>query len=129
MNHAGEITPLVDMVRPHVAIVTNVAPVHLEYFANVEEIAKAKAEIFSGLVPGGVAIINRDIETFNRLEAAAKASRRAMSSASASPSAADAHLMKFDPEQDFSRIAARVLRQRIVISASARRASIWRSTP
>ena len=46
MNHAGEITPLTDLVRPHIAIVTTVAAAHLEFFASVEEIAEAKAEIF-----------------------------------------------------------------------------------
>ena len=57
MNHAGEITPLTKMVRPHVAIVTTVEAVHLEHFASVEKIAEAKAEIFSGLEPPGVAVI------------------------------------------------------------------------
>ncbi len=60
MNHAGEITPLVAMVRPHVAIVTTVEPVHLEFFDSVDDIARAKAEIFSGIVSGGTAVINRD---------------------------------------------------------------------
>ncbi len=60
MNHAGEIEPLTRMVRPHVALVTTVEPVHLEYFKDVEEIARAKAEIFLGVEPGGAAIINRD---------------------------------------------------------------------
>ncbi len=46
MNHAGEITPLVAMVRPHVALVTTVEPVHIEHFPNIEGIAHAKAEIF-----------------------------------------------------------------------------------
>jgi UDP-N-acetylmuramoyl-tripeptide--D-alanyl-D-alanine ligase len=60
MNHSGEITPLTEMVRPHVAIITTVEPVHLAYFKSVEEIAEAKAEIFTGLVPGGTAILPRD---------------------------------------------------------------------
>ncbi len=60
MNHAGEITPLAELVRPHVAIITTVEPVHLDYFGSVAEIAEAKAEIFSGLVPGGTAILQRD---------------------------------------------------------------------
>lgn len=47
MNHAGEIEPLVKMVRPHVAIITTVEPVHLEFFSGIEAIADAKAEIFS----------------------------------------------------------------------------------
>jgi UDP-N-acetylmuramoyl-tripeptide--D-alanyl-D-alanine ligase len=61
MNHAGEITPLVKMVRPHVAVVTTVAPVHLEFFDSVASIARAKGEIFLGVEPGGAAIINGDI--------------------------------------------------------------------
>ena len=72
MNHAGEITPLSAMVRPQVAVVTTVAPVHLEFFPSVEAIADAKAEIFGGLNPGGTAVINRDIDTFDRLAAAAE---------------------------------------------------------
>lgn len=64
MNHAGEITPLTALVRPHVAIVTTVEPVHLEFFGTTEKIAEAKAEIFGGLEPGGVAVINRDNEHF-----------------------------------------------------------------
>ncbi|MFZ4807842.1 MAG: UDP-N-acetylmuramoylalanyl-D-glutamyl-2,6-diaminopimelate--D-alanyl-D-alanine ligase [Hyphomicrobiaceae bacterium] len=60
MNHAGEITPLTAMVRPHVAIVTTVEAVHLEHFESVAGIADAKGEIFTGLEPGGVAIINCD---------------------------------------------------------------------
>ncbi|MDQ0315310.1 UDP-N-acetylmuramoyl-L-alanyl-D-glutamate--2,6-diaminopimelate ligase [Amorphus orientalis] len=60
MNHAGEITPLTRMVRPHVAVVTTVGPVHIEFFDSVEDIARAKAEIFLGLEPGGVAVVNGD---------------------------------------------------------------------
>jgi UDP-N-acetylmuramoyl-tripeptide--D-alanyl-D-alanine ligase len=60
MNHAGEITPLTAMVRPDVALITTVEPVHLEYFPNVEAIARAKGEIFSGVVAGGAAVLNRD---------------------------------------------------------------------
>ena len=73
MNHAGEITPLVKMVRPHVAVITTVAPVHLEFFASVEDIARAKAEIFVGVEPGGAAVINGDIPEVNLLAAMAEA--------------------------------------------------------
>ena len=73
MNHPGEITPLVKMVRPHVVIVTTVEPAHLEYFGSIEEIADAKAEIFSGLEAGGAAILNHDNSQFARLEKAALA--------------------------------------------------------
>ncbi|KAA0076845.1 UDP-N-acetylmuramoylalanyl-D-glutamyl-2,6-diaminopimelate--D-alanyl-D-alanine ligase [Tardiphaga sp. P9-11] len=72
MNHAGEIETLVRMVRPHFAVITTVEPVHLEFFAGVEAIADAKAEIFSGLEPDGVAILNRDNSQFARLQKSAK---------------------------------------------------------
>lgn len=67
MNHPGEITPLVRMVRPHVALLNNVAPVHLAAFRNVEEIAYAKAEIFEGLSCGGIAILDRDNDWYDLL--------------------------------------------------------------
>lgn len=73
MNHPGEIIPLVAMVRPHVAIVTTVELVHAGHFASVAEIADAKAEIFTGLEPGGTAVLNRDNRYFRRLAEAATA--------------------------------------------------------
>ncbi len=73
MNHAGEITPLTALVRPHVAVVTTVAPVHLEFFRDVEAIAEAKAEIFSGLEPGGAAVVDGDVAQAGILIAAAAA--------------------------------------------------------
>jgi UDP-N-acetylmuramoyl-tripeptide--D-alanyl-D-alanine ligase len=73
MNHAGEITPLVGMVKPHVAIVTSIAASHLGHFNSLDEIADAKAEIFTGVVPGGTAVINRDTPYFSRLSTAARA--------------------------------------------------------
>ncbi|MBO0752297.1 MAG: UDP-N-acetylmuramoylalanyl-D-glutamyl-2,6-diaminopimelate--D-alanyl-D-alanine ligase [Bradyrhizobiaceae bacterium] len=73
MNHAGEITPLVRMVRPHVAIITAVEPVHLEHFRSLEAIADAKAEIFLGLDPGGAAVICRDSPHYGRLRRHAEA--------------------------------------------------------
>lgn len=63
MNHPGEISPLAKMARPHVALVTTVAAVHLEAFDNVEGIAQEKAAVFDGLESGGIAIVNADIET------------------------------------------------------------------
>jgi UDP-N-acetylmuramoyl-tripeptide--D-alanyl-D-alanine ligase len=72
MNHVGEITPLVQMVRPHVAVITTVEPVHLEFFSGIEQIADAKAEIFLGLEPDGAVLLNRDNAQFARLEARAK---------------------------------------------------------
>lgn len=73
MNHAGEIARLTTQVRPHVAVITTVEAVHLEFFSSVEAIADAKAEIFLGVEPGGAAVINADNDHFDRLAAAANA--------------------------------------------------------
>ena len=108
MNHAGEITELVDMVRPHVAIITSVAAVHLEFFDGVEAIADAKAEIFSGLCPGGVAIINRDLETFDRLAEHARRSPAGHIATFGEDARADAQLLHVWPAADHSTIEARI---------------------
>jgi UDP-N-acetylmuramoyl-tripeptide--D-alanyl-D-alanine ligase len=71
MNHAGEISALTAIVRPHVAVITTIAPTHLGFFRSVAAIADAKAEIFEGLEPGGTAILNRDNRYFARLAARA----------------------------------------------------------
>ncbi len=73
MNHPGEITPLARMVRPHVAVITSVEAVHTAFFSGTAEIADAKAEIFLGIEPGGVAVLPRDNPHFHRLAAAAGA--------------------------------------------------------
>ena len=72
MNHAGEIAPLTRLVRPHVAIVTTVEPVHLEFFGSVADIARAKGEIFEGVVPGGAAVVNRDNPHYDLLAGLAR---------------------------------------------------------
>ena len=72
MNHAGELAGLTRLVRPHVAIVTAIAPAHRAYFDSDEAIADAKGEIFQGLEPGGTAIIPFDSPHRDRLIAAAK---------------------------------------------------------
>ncbi|MFK7879087.1 UDP-N-acetylmuramoyl-tripeptide--D-alanyl-D-alanine ligase [Roseobacter sp.] len=63
MNHPGEIAPLAKMARPHVALVTTVAAAHLEAFDDIFGIAVEKASIFEGVEPGGVAVLNADLET------------------------------------------------------------------
>jgi UDP-N-acetylmuramoyl-tripeptide--D-alanyl-D-alanine ligase len=73
MNHADEIRPLVKMVRPHVAVVTIVGGAHVENFPDGETgVARAKAEIFEGLEPGGVAVLNADNRWFDLLSQTAK---------------------------------------------------------
>ncbi|MFT4027099.1 MAG: UDP-N-acetylmuramoyl-tripeptide--D-alanyl-D-alanine ligase, partial [Novosphingobium sp.] len=72
MNHAGEIAALTAQVRPHVAVITTIAPAHIENLGSEEAIAMAKAEIFGGLEPGGVAIIPADSPHYGRLKEAAE---------------------------------------------------------
>ena len=60
MSAAGELRALAQIARPDVAVITRVAPVHLEFFASLEAIADAKAEILEGLGPSGVAVLNGD---------------------------------------------------------------------
>jgi UDP-N-acetylmuramoyl-tripeptide--D-alanyl-D-alanine ligase len=72
MNHAGEIRALVAQVRPHVALITAIAPAHIENLGSEEAIADAKAEIFEGLEPDGVAILPNDTPHRDRLVKAAR---------------------------------------------------------
>ena len=72
MNHFGEIRSLVGFVRPHVALVTTIAPAHLEFFGTCEAIADAKSEIFEGIAPGGAALIPSDSPYAERLVARAR---------------------------------------------------------
>ena len=72
MNHAGEIAGLTVQVRPDVAVITTIAPAHIEMLGSEEAIADAKAEIFGGLEPGGIAIIPADSPHYTRLKEAAE---------------------------------------------------------
>jgi len=107
MNHAGEIRPLVKMVRPDVAIVTNVEAAHLEYFDSEMEIAQAKAEIFEGLEPGGAAVINRDNRWFDLLRQCA-ADGQARILTFGIHEEADIRLVDAEHDADGSRIEAAV---------------------
>ena len=113
MNHADEITPLTAMVRPHVAIITTVAAVHIENFPNVEAIADAKAEIFDGLEPGGVAILQRDNPHFERLRARAKASPAGLVASFGEDESADARLVSARLAADHSIVEARICGRRV----------------
>src|SRR6202451_1953340 len=72
MNKAGETEPLSRLARPHVVLITAIAPVHLEFFGTLAKIADAKAEIFLGLEKGGAAVLNRDNSQFAHLLRRAK---------------------------------------------------------
>ncbi|KPD12823.1 UDP-N-acetylmuramoyl-tripeptide--D-alanyl-D-alanine ligase [Phaeobacter sp. 11ANDIMAR09] len=72
MNHPGEIAPLARQARPHLAMVTTVAAVHLEAFEDVAGIAREKSAIMEGLELGGIAVLNADIEEAQILAAEAQ---------------------------------------------------------
>lgn len=109
MNHAGEIEPLVKMVRPHVAIITTVEPVHLEFFSGIEAIADAKAEIFSGVESGGAVVLNRDNPQFARLSKGAKQAKIARIVSFGADKKADARLIDVSLHPTCSAVHASVL--------------------
>ncbi|MFN4100373.1 MAG: UDP-N-acetylmuramoyl-tripeptide--D-alanyl-D-alanine ligase [Pararhodobacter sp.] len=76
MSHPGEIEPLARLTRPHVALITTVAAAHLEAFGSLDDIAREKAAVFTGLQTGGAAIYNADLDTTPILAAAAGAQGR-----------------------------------------------------
>jgi UDP-N-acetylmuramoyl-tripeptide--D-alanyl-D-alanine ligase len=119
MNHAGEITPLTKLVRPHVAIVTAIAPVHLEFFGSLDKIADAKAEIFAGIEPGGAAVLNRDNAQYARLAAAAKAAGVARIVSFGENAKADARLVRASLQADSSTAEARILGEPVTYKLGA----------
>jgi UDP-N-acetylmuramoyl-tripeptide--D-alanyl-D-alanine ligase len=108
MNHADEITPLSRFVRPHAVAITTVGAVHVENFPDGEiGVARAKAEIFDGVEPGGVAILNADNAWFDLLsEAARKAGAKVLSFGVGE--ACDARLIDFQPQADHAVVQARL---------------------
>ena len=109
MNHAGEIDPLARLVRPHVAIITTVEPVHLAFFPSVEAIADAKAEIFRGIEPGGAAVINRDNPHYARLRQHAHEAGVDRVVSFSEHAGADARLIACSLHPDCSTVRARIL--------------------
>jgi UDP-N-acetylmuramoyl-tripeptide--D-alanyl-D-alanine ligase len=107
MNHADEIRPLSRMVRPHAAVVTTVGPVHTENFPDGEAgVARAKAEVFEGLEPGGIAILNADNRWFDLLKAEAEKAG-AVVRAFGSGEGCDARLIDFQIAEGYAQVQAR----------------------
>jgi UDP-N-acetylmuramoyl-tripeptide--D-alanyl-D-alanine ligase len=119
MNHAGEITPLTQLVRPHVGIITGIEPVHLEYFGSLEKITDAKAEIFCGVGPGGSVVLNRDNAQYERLATAARAAHIERIVSFGEHAAADARLIQFSLQADGSTVEARILGQTVTYKVGA----------
>jgi len=124
MNHAGEIRALVKQVRPHVALITTIAPAHLEYFGNIEAIADAKAEIFEGLEKNGVAILPADNPQFARLKAHAQAAGVPRILSFGTQADADARLISAQPHGEGQKLIAEIHGERIVLTVGAAGAHI-----
>jgi UDP-N-acetylmuramoyl-tripeptide--D-alanyl-D-alanine ligase len=119
MNHAGEIMPLTRLVRPNIAIVTWVAPVHIESFKSVAEIADAKAEIFDGLERGGTAVLPADNEHYARLAARARSKDARVVTFGESPGV-DARLLGYEAVEEGSVVTADILGSRLTFLIRAR---------
>jgi UDP-N-acetylmuramoyl-tripeptide--D-alanyl-D-alanine ligase len=113
MNHADEISPLSLLVRPHAVAITTVEAVHVEAFETGEAgVAAAKAEIFDGLEPGGVAILNADNRWFEFLKAGAR-QRGAKVRAFGRARGAEAQLIRFAPAPGGASVEARIDDKRV----------------
>jgi UDP-N-acetylmuramoyl-tripeptide--D-alanyl-D-alanine ligase len=119
MNHAGEIAPLTRMVRPHVAIITTVEPVHIEFFPSLAAIADAKGEIFAGIEAGGVAVLNRDNPQFERVRAHALASQAGSILTFGEHQDADVRAERMVLNADGSAVEARVLGEPVMYRLGA----------
>jgi UDP-N-acetylmuramoyl-tripeptide--D-alanyl-D-alanine ligase len=119
MNHPGEIAPLSRLARPHVAVITTVAPVHIEFFGSLAKIADAKAEIFLGLEPDGAAVLNRDNSQFAHLKRRAKEADITRIVSFGEHKTADARLIKCALRHDCSTVQAEILGTEITYKIGA----------
>ena len=118
MNHAGEIAELTALVRPNVALITAIAPAHIEMLGSLEAIADAKAEIFDGLEPEGIAIIPNDSEFRDRLVKAAR--RKAGQIITFGSGDADVHAVHAVAEGGGSLITAALLERELTFTIGQR---------
>ena len=108
MNQPGEIAPLSRLTRPHVVLITNVEAVHTEFFDNVDSVAKAKAEIFAGLEPGAVAVLNHDNKYFDYLADRARAAGAARIIAFGRGDGCEVRLLTWTPSREGGQVEAEI---------------------
>jgi len=118
MNHADEIRPLSALLRPHVALVTNVEPVHIGFFKSIEAIADAKAEIFEGMSDAGTAVLNLDNPHFERLARRARAAGVGRVLGFGQSPQADVRLVDWAPGATSSRVTAEAMGTRMEFEVS-----------
>lgn len=119
MNHAGEITPLVAQVRPDIALITKIANAHIEHFDSLEAIAKAKAEIFSGLAGMKIALLPADSDWFAMLKQQAQQSGAAHIFGFGEAENADIRTISYKLHDHCSCISANVLGQAVAFRLGA----------
>lgn len=108
MNHAGEISHLARMVRPHVAAITNIEAVHLEFFDSIEGIALAKSEIFDGLNDSGVAVLPADSPYLSILRSEARKQGVNHILIFGEAAGADCKLLSYQPSHDGSKVKCHI---------------------
>ena len=108
MNHAGEISPLSVLARPDVAIITNVEPVHIEFFESEDGIAEAKCEILDGLTPDGAIVLNADNRWYDYCRAAARKHGTSRIVSFGRAEQADARLISVEVTPEGSRVKASI---------------------
>jgi UDP-N-acetylmuramoyl-tripeptide--D-alanyl-D-alanine ligase len=119
MNHFNEIRVLVGFVRPHVALVTTIAPAHLEFFGSCDAIADAKSEIFEGIAPGGAALIPSDSPYAERLIARAKQSHVSRIQTFGAKDGSDARLLDYSEGGDGAHVKADICGLPVELSLGA----------
>jgi UDP-N-acetylmuramoyl-tripeptide--D-alanyl-D-alanine ligase len=123
MNNAGEIAALTRQVRPHLALITAIAPAHIENLGSEEAIADAKAEIFEGLEPGGTAIIPNDTPHRDRLVKAAR--RHAENIITFGRGDADVHALHAVRSSDGGSLISAALLERELTFTISQRGEHW----
>lgn len=112
MNHRGEILPLTTLVKPHVAIITTIAPAHIEHMGSMENIADEKGDVFAGLEPEGAALVPNEAPCAARLLAAAEANAATIVRFGRE-AGCEARLLKFDMVEGGSVAEADILGRQI----------------
>ncbi len=112
MNHFGEIRALAGLVRPHVALITAIAPAHLEFFGSCEAIADAKSEIFEGIILGGAALVPADSPYGERLRARARQAKLSRILSFGTAAGCEARLLSFVDTDGAMKVEADILGRR-----------------
>ena len=108
MNHRGEILPLTQLVKPHAALVTTIAPAHVENLGTLEAVADEKGDLYAGLEPGGAALVPNEAPHASRLIAAAERNGANLVRFGRD-AGCEARLLKFEMDENGSTAEAEIL--------------------